>query len=142
MEELLLRFSGVGKKIFKRLDNKGLTKCKKICKVWCAFLDNDSELWNRRIQIFSKNQIEFENHWNLVTRKVSVQILKDIALAMEQFFKFDIKRKEKQYSPLHIATRVGNISICLHSIQCTNNVNPKREDGFTPLHSASLRGAY
>ena len=119
MEEILLRFSVVGQKIFTQLDNKGITKFKTISKACCAFLDNNSILWKRRIQMYSKNHIEFENEWNMVTRKVSVDILKDLALAMEQFLKSKPERLEKQYSPLHIAARLGIISLCKHSIQCT-----------------------
>ena len=46
MGEVQLRFSVVGQKIFKQLDDKCLVKCKKISKAWCAFLDNTNVLIN------------------------------------------------------------------------------------------------
>ena len=101
MEEVLIRFPVVGLKIFKQLDDKGLMKCRKVGKTWRVFLDDDSIFWRRRIQKYAKNQTEFQKDWNLVTTKISVEILKEFTLAVEEFYK-RCDRSESQHSPLYI----------------------------------------
>ena len=85
MDEILIRFPVVGQEIFKQLDDKSLTKCREVSKVCCDFMDTDSLLWRRRIQKYSKNESEFHKDWKLVTRKVSVGNLKQLAFAVEKF---------------------------------------------------------
>ena len=41
MEEVLLRFHQIGKKIFEELDNQSLTKCREINKSWRGFIDSE-----------------------------------------------------------------------------------------------------
>ena len=41
MEEVLVRFHQVGKRIFEELDNKSLTKCREVNKSWRGFIDGE-----------------------------------------------------------------------------------------------------
>ena len=41
MEEVLVRFHQVGKRIFEELDNKSLTKCREVNKSWRGFIDDE-----------------------------------------------------------------------------------------------------
>ena len=86
MDEVLLKFSVVGQKIFKQLDDKSLARSREINKIVLSFLDNGSMLWRRRINKYAKNQIEFYKDWKLVTKKVSLQVMKELALATEEFY--------------------------------------------------------
>ena len=89
MDKILIRFSDVAQDIFKQLDNENLAKCREVNKVWCKFIENGSLLWRRRIQKFNKNQIEFQDAWKLVTNKASFEKLREIALTVEEFYKFE-----------------------------------------------------
>ena len=120
MDEILIRFPVVGQIILKQLDDKNLVKCRKVSRIWRSFLDNDSLLWRRRIKKYTKNQIEFYEIWNLVTKKVSVHILKDLAMAVEEFFTLYPTRLENQYSPLHIVAERGNFLLCKYVIGKSN----------------------
>ena len=41
MEEVLVRFHQVGKRIFEELDNKSLTKCREVDESWRGFIDDE-----------------------------------------------------------------------------------------------------
>ena len=141
MDVILQRFPVAVQDIFKQLDDKSLANCREVSKICRNFLDNDSLLWRRRIQKYDKNQTEFQEAWKLVTTKVPIEKLREIALAVEKFYKLDLKEElENQHSPLHIGAAIGNISICEYIVERTRMVNPARTDGITPLHFASFMG--
>ena len=50
MEEVLLRFAHLGEDIFYSLDDKSLANCRKICKTWKSFIENQKVLWIRIIK--------------------------------------------------------------------------------------------
>ena len=141
MDVILQRFPVAVQDIFKQLDDKSLANCREVSKICRNFLDNDSLLWRRRIQKYDKNQTEFQEAWKLVTTKVPIEKLREIALAVEKFYKLDLKEElENQHSPLHIGAAIGNISICEYIVERTRMVNPARIDGTSPLHFASFMG--
>ena len=141
MDVILQRFPVAVQDIFKQLDGKSLANCREVSKICRNFLDNDSLLWRRRIQKYDKNQTEFQEAWKLVTTKVPIEKLREIALAVEKFYKLDLKEElENQHSPLHIGAAIGNISICEYIVERTRMVNPARIDGTSPLHFASFMG--
>ena len=41
MEEVLLRFPHIGKKIFEELDNERLMKCREVNESWRGFIDGE-----------------------------------------------------------------------------------------------------
>ena len=55
LKEVLLRFPHIGEKIFNSLDNKGLVKCKRICRTWSNFIEDQKFSW---IRIFRKIVID------------------------------------------------------------------------------------
>ena len=141
MDKILIRFPFVGQDIFKKVDDKTLANCKNVSKVWNNFLDNGSFLWKRRIWKFTQNQVEFNNHWELVTNKVPIDMLKNLAIAVEEYFTLYPKELDDQFSPLRIAGSMGIISLCDHIIERTGVINPARKkDGLTPLHTAAGEG--
>ena len=138
MEEFLLRFPGLGEKIFDQLDNQNLTKCKEVSRSQRQFLEENKVLWKRMIEKYSANNVDFKDSWKLVTEKVPTQIVKELALAVEKFYSFCPHRLESQHSPHHIAADHGSLSLYKFIAQKTNVVHPERsEDGLTGLHSAA-----
>ena len=41
MEEVLVRFHQIGKRIFEELDNQSLTKCREVNESWRGFIDGE-----------------------------------------------------------------------------------------------------
>ena len=136
----MIRFPFVGQEIFEKLDPKSFAKCREVSKIWRIFLDNGSTLWRKRIQKYAKTQVEFSKNWKLVTEKVPIDILKKLAIAVEQFFTQSPKMVEFQFSPLHIVADRGIVSLCKYVIERTREVNPVLSDGTTPLHAAAYMG--
>jgi hypothetical protein len=56
MEELFKEFPPIAKQIFEELDNKNLTKCRKVCKLWRDFIDNEKIVWNRILMKFPSGE--------------------------------------------------------------------------------------
>ena len=102
MDEFLMRFPMIGQDIFKCLDNKNLVKCKEISEICYNFLNNDIHFWKRRILKHTCNETDFQKDWKLVTRKVPVEFLKQLAFAVEKFFTTHPETLKYHCSPLHI----------------------------------------
>ena len=139
MEEVLSRFPVLAQDVFKQLDDKSLANYREVNKIWCNFLDNKSFFWRRRIQKYSKNQTQFQDAWRIVTKKVSIEKLRELAIAIEKFYKIYPREIDEQQSPLQIVAAVGNVSIC-ENIAHLENKNPADNEGLTPLHFAASNG--
>ena len=51
MEYLTERFPHIAEQIFEQLDNKSLTKCREVNKVWKNFIDERNYPWIRIVKI-------------------------------------------------------------------------------------------
>ena len=136
MEEILIRFPVIGQKIFKQLDNNNFVKCREVGKIWYNFLDNDRLLWKRKIQNYAKNQVEFDKYWKFVTKNASVDILKKLAIASEEFSKAYPEELEKgKVSPLDVVASQGSIVLykgIAEKMKCVDL------DGRTALFTSSM----
>ena len=56
MEQVFDEFPLSAKEIFEDLDNKNLTKCREICKLWRDFIDNEKIVWNRILMKFPSGE--------------------------------------------------------------------------------------
>ena len=56
MEKLFEEFPASPKEIFEKLDNKNLTKCRGVCKLWRDFIDNEKIVWNRILMKFPSGE--------------------------------------------------------------------------------------
>ena len=112
IDEIMIRFPIVFQGILNELDNKSLTKCRKIHKEWQNFIDNGKFVLFRKLQKYHRNMEEFSEHWKKVTRNASKDTIGEFSVAVHKFFEVGPaccsfygdkrKRKEEQWSPLHI----------------------------------------
>ena len=49
IDGIILRFTVVAQGIFKELNNKTLTTCRNVSRLWCAYLDHRKFCWIRMI---------------------------------------------------------------------------------------------
>ena len=68
MEEVILRFSHLGEKIFTELDNLSLTRCREVSKTWKMFLDQQNFLHVRSIQSHIEKKHEIGETWKAFLR--------------------------------------------------------------------------
>ena len=144
LNRVLDRFPSLGKKIFNQLDNQNLTKCKTTARSFNEFLKNDKVLWTRMIKKYNVSHQEFKDDWKSVMEKVPVEIVKELALAVEQFYTLrpHQARFNHQHSPHHIAAKRGSLSLCKFIARKTKSLNPARADGMTALHFAVQEGHF
>ena len=55
------------------------------------------------IKKYGANHVQFKEAWKEVVEKVPVTIVKELAIATEQFYAFNPKRLQHQNSPHNIA---------------------------------------
>ena len=122
---LLLRFPHIGQAIFKELDNKSLTKCRKISKPWSNFIANQRFYWIRRIQRYKENMKQFRKQWKKVLlNKTTVKNVKAQCSVYECFFNcIENLTNEIQLSPLQIAARIGDLKLFKCIVQKTGDQN-------------------
>ena len=114
IETMMLRFPKLIEDIFKELDEKSFANCKIASKSWCDFIDDNKFSFIRRILEYRRNMEEFKIHWNKVVIRTPYEIVKELAIAVHQCFRWSITFKggKKQWSPLHIAAKQGNLQLC------------------------------
>ena len=162
MEVLSLRFPHIIENMFKKLDNKTLIKCRKLSNSWQDMIDNQKEVWIRRIQNNTNcSQTSLKN----ILRKKKVESLNALAIETYQFctknFPLHSVAKEghleayllmfenvqnknpidfQGITPLHYAAQNGHLEVCQLILENVQEKNPKSNDGWTPMHYAAHNG--
>ena len=162
MEDLCERIPLIYKFVFSNLDDKSLANCREASRRLKESLDKERLLWLRIIKL---NSIHFNEHsklWKKAVEKTPVEILKYLAIAIDQFFNWtsseykvpsplniDIgdhrqsyryisnHRAKMQWSPHHIAAKSGNLQLYQHIAEKTTEINPSGCGKMTALHFAS-----
>ena len=141
IDTMLSRFPAVAEDIFKELNNKSLTKCRKVSVQWQNFIDNQKFIWLRRILKYNASMTEFSDHWKLMITNTSTDHVKEFSTVMEPFFEVHDSRCKSQWAPLHIAAIQGQLEMSKSIIERTKDNNPTRiEDQATALHMAAFSG--
>ena len=102
MEVVLARFPLIIRKVLQNLDNKSLTRSTEAKRGVAEFLDNERFYWIRIIKKYVRHFEGIEDSWREVLHRTPVGVIKQLALAVEEFFKFYLP---KQASPLHIVAK-------------------------------------
>ena len=139
LDEMMPRFPHIVQDIFKELDNKSLTNCRNVSRVYRDFIDNEIFHSVRKIQGFVY-MTEFQQQWNKVLNNIPTQVKKEIFGRFEQCFQYDWYKKKLQWSPLHIAAEQGQLEVCKFMIERTRYANPMRKDGITEIQMATFIG--
>ena len=130
----MIRFSNIVRKIFEQLDNQTLVKCKKVNRSWNNILNQNKLISIRIIQRYNENHVEFRDDWNSVVKKVDPVIIKQLAIAVKEFYanKYTYSpRLDSQHSPLHIIADQGLLPLYELFYSRVRIKNPKRSHGST-----------
>ena len=154
MEDLCERIPLICKFVFSNLDDKSLTNCRETSRRLKESLDTERLLWLRIIKCNSTHFNEHSKLWKKAVEKTPLENLKELAVAVDQFFKYatpnrllrskEIKIEEfkykAQWSPHHIAAHGGNLKLYQYVVKKTAEVNPSVSDKKTVLQFASAYG--
>ena len=146
MDELIERIPSIAQLVFKELDNESLTKCKEISPIWKNSVDNQKEIWIRRIRLRSEKFKEFRNLWNSVISKTSVERVKDLGLAVQKAFEGleafeEFNLSGQSFSPHHVVAAVGSKELYEFIANKTGQIDNKTtEYGSTALHFSAFYG--
>ena len=120
MEGLCKRFPLLSKMVFEELDDESLVKFKESSKEINNHLQNERFYWIRIINKHSEHFQEFAKSWNKVIGKTPVDIVKEIAMTVEDYFNFSNSNEDDyQLHPLHIAAERGRLVLCKHIVEKT-----------------------
>ena len=111
MENILDRFPFVAKNIFNNLDNQSLVQAKNVCRTWRNSIISQKFSWIRKIQTHIDDEQEFTSNWQRVLVRTSVETVKELSIAVNQFYQLDESRYNEKWSPLQEAW-----ALCQHAI--------------------------
>ena len=122
MDNCCKRFPDVGKMILNNLNDQSLARSKKASRGIAVFLENERFYFVRIIRKYDEQFEGFEESWNEVINKTPTDVLKQLAVAIQEFFKDNSWRKNM--APLHIAAEKDDLGLCEKIITKTSNKNP------------------
>ena len=108
MEEIFMRFPRVSQRILNNLDNQSLIRSKEVSRVIAEYVENEKFYWIRIIKKYAGNFEGFEESWKEVIRRTPLDIVKQLALTVEEFFK---SYTDKKVAPLHIVAEKGTFQL-------------------------------
>ena len=118
-----MRFPHIGSQIFNELDDKELTKCRTVNKIWCKFIDDENIPWNRILSKYHHQDGQSLLHVAALTGQ------HDTYLKFAQDLKDKNPPDEKARTPLHFAAQKGHFLICQWIISNVNYKNPRDNQG-------------
>ena len=154
------RFPLVNRMVLTKLENQSLTRCIEASRGISEIIENEKFYWLRIIKNHKTHFKGFEEFWKEVTNKIPINTIRQLALAVRQFFKLHTFLR---VTPLHIAAFEGNFQLCQYIFTRMGNKelhgNSKLElipsknytlskyrgkydkyYKFTPLHFAAMQG--
>ena len=140
MENLHNRFPTLIPMVLENVDDESLVIFKETNREINYFLDKERFYWIRILRRYNNNFVDFWSSWKMVVKNNSVEKVREIAMAVEEFFRVprDVPRNSRQWAPLHIAAESGNLSIFKYIFHKTNNEYPIGVT--TALHCAVHEG--
>ena len=133
MEILFRKIPLVRRMILKNLDNQSLTKCIEAKHGFAEFLNNEKFFWIRMINKYTRNFEGVEDAWIEVLHRTPVDIVKQLACTVEEFFD---SCSSKKMSPLQIVAKKGTVHLFQYAISKATDKNPIEAHGSTLLHHA------
>ena len=105
--------------ILNNVDDRSLINFKETSRDNDEMLKNERICWIRIMKKYNGNFQEFHESWLNVINKSPVEIVKELALAVYQFFMARETRSEKQWHPLSICPAQGSFQLCEHIFKRT-----------------------
>ena len=132
MEVIFRRFPRLGKGILDQVDEKTLVKSRELNRTWRIFIDGEKTIWLRMIQKHITD-INITQDWQIAVFKIPIDTLRELAMAVSQFYKSEPARFDKKWSPLHITVEQGIFHLSQDILRKVKEKNPPNKNEYTPL---------
>ena len=109
------------------LDDQSLTRSKEASRGIAESLEDERFYWIRIIKKYTGNFEGFEESWKEVIHRTPLDIVKQLALAVEEFFK---SYTDKKVAPLHIVAEKGTFQLFQYVITKAKDKNPQGKLGL------------
>ena len=119
MENICERFPVITQMILNNVDDRSLINFKETSRDNDEMLKSERFYWIRIVKKYNGNFQEFHESWLKVINKSPVEIVKELSLAVYQFFMAREARSEKQWHPLSICPAQGSFLLCEHIFKKT-----------------------
>ena len=140
IEELCKRFPLLSKMVFEDLDDECLARVQESSKEINSHLQNERFYWIRILKKHNRYFEEFADPWKKVIEKTPVEIVKELAMTVKDYFNdTNNDLEDDQLHPLHIAAGQGHLQLCKHIVEKMGDFNPKQADNFTSLLFAAVK---
>ena len=144
MEDVCKRIPLLSEKINELLDIQTLARCNQASRSMYNVICNQKGgrfFWTKMIKNFINENInEFEEDWKKIF-KMEAEILKKFGILVQKFFNLKPNRRDRTWSPMHIAAERGDLELCRYFAGIGIYKSPKcSEDNWTPLHFAAQIG--
>ena len=150
MENLCKRFPHLAESIFDQVDDKSLNKSKEISGEVLEFLDNGKFFWIRIIKKYQRRLNDFPKLWKQVFDKTPVEKVKQIAIAISQFFQHDhlysyhlvIRRcwRPEQWSLIVISAHHDDLALIQFIVRKIKLKNIKHTERTNALFLTAYKG--
>ena len=142
-DKFFKQFPEMGEAILNCINEKSLVAMRKVNRPWMNFVDQQKIIWVRMIEKHIGHRNTFPDDWKKVVFKTPVQMVKDLAIAVQEFYETETNMfKDQIYSPLSIAAYQGNFQLTQHFVGKIKDKNWKDRVGRTPLYYAALQGHF
>ena len=121
MDTVRKRFPLLNKMVLKKLNDQSLVNIKEACRQSDRQLANERFFWIRMIKKYMGNFEGVEESWKGVINKTPVDMLRQLALAVEEFCK---SYPSKQVTPLHITANKSSLELFQFVITRSKDKNP------------------
>ena len=143
MDIISKRFPIVFRRILNNLDDQSLVRSKEASKGLAKMVENERLFWLRSIKKYNENFKGLEESWNQVVSKTSIHIVKELAIAVQNFSPlFRISKSDNGISPLSIAIKEGSFELCENIFKKISDKNPVSRWGKTALHQTAEKGQF
>ena len=146
METLCKRFPHLAGRIFDQVDNKSLNKCKEISGEVLEYLDHERFFWIRIIMKYQKNLKDFPKLWKPLIDKTPVAKVKQIAIAVSQFFQLPnlysryIKIGLRKWSLIAISANHGDLALLQFVVKKIKFKNVRKTERINAMFLAAYKG--
>ena len=146
METLCKRFPHLAGRIFDHVDDKSLNKCKEISGEVLEYLENERFFWIRIIMKYQRNLKDFPELWKPLIDKTPVARVKQIAVAVSQFFQCPnlysryIKIGVRKWSLIAISANHGDLDLLRFVVKIIKFKNVRKTERINAMFLAAYKG--